>query len=147
MRAGRSVDPSTTARTDSSAPPTAAARRRRRRATVDARRPRPRRGAHSSLRSRGSSRAWRVDAAARRFDLRLAIAIGLLKMLLELATSKKSGAVDASAHGARVRVFVENGDIVFAEEGGVGETLGRILVRERVLSEDQYGAAIEWTAD
>jgi hypothetical protein len=77
----------------------------------------------------------------------LAIAIGLLKTLLELASSRKSGAVDASAHSARVRVFVEDGDIVFAEEGGVGETLGRILVRERVLNEDQYAAAIEWTAD
>jgi tetratricopeptide (TPR) repeat protein len=77
----------------------------------------------------------------------VAIAIGLLKTLLELSRSRKSGVIDAAVAGARVRLFMEDGDIVFADEGTVGETLGRILVREKVLSEEQYGAAIEWMAD
>ncbi|HEY8073027.1 MAG TPA: DUF4388 domain-containing protein [Labilithrix sp.] len=77
----------------------------------------------------------------------MTIAIGLLKMLLELASARKCGAVDASAHGARVRIFIDDGEIVFAEEGSVGETLGRILVREKVITEDQYAAAIDWCAE
>ncbi|MBX3190366.1 MAG: hypothetical protein KF819_25425 [Labilithrix sp.] len=84
----------------------------------------------------------------------MAIAIGLLKMLLELQEARKTGAVVVSGsgaadhawrhdRGARVRVFVEKGAIVFADEGTVGETLGRILVRERILTDDQYASALE----
>lgn len=77
----------------------------------------------------------------------MAIAIGLLKTLLELARSKKSGAIDVRGGGARVRLFVEDGAVVFADEGTIGETLGRILVRENVIREDQYNAALERMAE
>ncbi|MEA2752007.1 MAG: hypothetical protein QOI41_6150 [Myxococcales bacterium] len=77
----------------------------------------------------------------------VAIAIGLLKMLLELQQTRKSGALDVAGPSARVRLFVEDGHVVFADEGTVGETLGRILVREHVLTQEQYGAAIEWMSD
>ena len=77
----------------------------------------------------------------------VAIAIGLLKMLLELQQTRKSGALDVSGPSARVRLFVEDGRVVLADEGTVGETLGRILVREHVLTQEQYGAAIEWMSD
>src|SRR3954451_19361985 len=78
---------------------------------------------------------------------RVAIAIGLLKMLLELQESRKSGALDIAGPAARVRFFLEGGQVVHADEGTVGETLGRILVREQVLDHEQYTAAIEWMAD
>jgi hypothetical protein len=77
----------------------------------------------------------------------VAIAIGLLKTLLELEETKKSGAVDVAGPGARVRIFVEEGAIVYAADGGVGETLGRLLLREQVLTEEQYAAAIEWVVE
>lgn len=77
----------------------------------------------------------------------MAIAVGLLKTLLDLAATDKSGAVTVDGPGARVRLFVERGAVVFADEGTVGETLGRMLVRERVLTEEQYDAAIEWMTD
>jgi tetratricopeptide (TPR) repeat protein len=77
----------------------------------------------------------------------VAIAIGLLKMLLELQQTRKAGALDVAGPSARVRLFVEDGRVVFADEGTVGETLGRILVREHVLTQEQYGAAIEWMSD
>ncbi len=77
----------------------------------------------------------------------MAIAIGLLKTLLELARSKKSGAIDVRSGGSRVRLFVEDGAVVFADEGTIGETLGRILVRENVIREDQYNAALERMAE
>jgi hypothetical protein len=73
----------------------------------------------------------------------VAIAIGLLKMLLELQQTRRSGALDVLGPSARVRLFIEDGSVVFADEGTVGETLGRILVRERVLTQDQYAGAIE----
>lgn len=68
-------------------------------------------------------------------------------MLLELARAKRTGVVDAAGPGARVRLYLEDGEVVFADEGAVGETLGRILVREKVLTEEQYTSAIECTAD
>lgn len=73
----------------------------------------------------------------------MAIAIGLLRTLLEVAATKKSGVVDVAVAGSRVRIFLENGVIVYADEGTVEETLGRILVREHVISADQYWAALE----
>src|SRR3954464_1701267 len=81
------------------------------------------------------------------YAARVAIAIGLLKMLLELQETRKAGALDVTGPGARVRLFVEDGKVVFADEGTLGETLGRILVREQVLTQEQYSAAIEWMSD
>ena len=77
----------------------------------------------------------------------VAIAIGLLKMLLELQESQKSGALDIAGPAARVRLFMESGQLVHADEGTVGETLGRLLLREQVVDHEQYTAAIEWMAD
>lgn len=77
----------------------------------------------------------------------VAIAIGPLKMLLELQHTRKTGALDITGPSARVRLFVEDGNVVFADEGTVGETLGRILVRERVLTPEQYATAIERMSD
>ena len=78
---------------------------------------------------------------------RVAIAIGLLKMLLQLQESRRTGALDVVGPAARVRFFVDEGLIVHADEGTVGETLGRILVRERVVDQEQYSAAIEWMTE
>ncbi len=77
----------------------------------------------------------------------MAIAIGVLKMLLELQESRKTGALDIAGPAARVRLFVEDGRVVYADEGTVGETLGRLLVREKVLDEEQYTAALERMAN
>jgi len=77
----------------------------------------------------------------------VAIAIGLLKMLLQLQESRRTGALDVVGPAARVRFFVDEGLIVHADEGTVGETLGRILVRERVVDQEQYSAAIEWMTE
>lgn len=76
----------------------------------------------------------------------MAIAVGLLKTLLELERSKKSGALDVRGSGARVRIFVEDGAIVHADEGTISETLGRLLLREKVLAQAQYDAALEHMA-
>ncbi|MDB4933565.1 MAG: hypothetical protein JWP87_537, partial [Labilithrix sp.] len=77
----------------------------------------------------------------------VAIAIGLLKMLLELQQTRKTGALDVAGPGARVRLFVEEGEVVLADEGTIGETLGRILVREQVLTQAQYATALESMAE
>ncbi|HSO30928.1 MAG TPA: DUF4388 domain-containing protein, partial [Labilithrix sp.] len=77
----------------------------------------------------------------------MAIAIGLLKMLLQLQESRRTGALDIAGPAARVRLFIDEGQIVHADEGTVGETLGRILVREQVLDHEQYTAAIDWMTE
>lgn len=68
-------------------------------------------------------------------------------MLLQLQESRKTGALDVVGPAARVRFFVDEGLVVHADEGTVGETLGRILVRERVVDAEQYSAAIEWMTE
>jgi hypothetical protein len=73
----------------------------------------------------------------------VAIAIGLLKVLLELGRSGKTGAFYAESGGTHVRLFVERGQVVHAEEGGIAETLGRLLVREGMLTQQQYDQALE----
>jgi hypothetical protein len=45
--------------------------------------------------------------------------------------------------GVRTDLFFRRGEIIFAEQGTLGETLGRLLLRERVLSQEQYAAVIE----
>ena len=113
------------------------------------------RGFRCGFRGR-SWRAWRTwspvprwgrSSRASDYARRVAIAIGLLKMLLQLQESRKTGALDVVGPAARVRFFVDEGLVVHADEGTVGETLGRILVRERVVDQEQYSAAIEWMTE
>src|SRR5205085_6793649 len=95
------------------------------------------------LRSASRSRSLPDEGAGHVRLCSVAIAIGLLKTLLELTRSHKSGALSISGGGTRARVFVEDGTVVYADEGTIGETLGRILVREKVLTDAQYNAALE----
>ena len=68
-------------------------------------------------------------------------------MLLELEESRKTGALDISNASARVRLYIDSGRIIDADEGTVGETLGRILLREKVIDQQQYNDALERMAE
>ena len=65
----------------------------------------------------------------------MAIAIGLLKMLLELHQTRKTGALDVAGSGARVRLFLDGGRVVFADEGGEARTAprGELQVKQRIV--------------
>lgn len=51
------------------------------------------------------------------------------------------------ADGARTFVYLKNGVPVFAEEGTSGETLGRMLVRQRMLTQEQHAEVIAKMTD
>jgi hypothetical protein len=55
--------------------------------------------------------------------------------------------LEVTSEGVKTSIYLASGKPVFAEEGTLGETLGRILVRQRVLTEAQYASVIERMAD
>ena len=67
----------------------------------------------------------------------------VIKQLLDLSREKRSGVLDVDGEGACTVIYVSRGVPVFAEEGTLGETLGRMLMREKVLTEAQYGQIID----
>lgn len=67
----------------------------------------------------------------------------LVAALLLAQAERRSGVFDVHAEGARTQVFLSDGSVVFAEQGTLGDTLGRVLVREGKLTTEQYTAAIQ----
>jgi tetratricopeptide (TPR) repeat protein len=67
----------------------------------------------------------------------------LIRAMLSLRTERRTGVLRVDADGVRTFVYVMKGTPVFAEEGTLGETLGRLLVRQRVLTQEQYVQVIE----
>jgi tetratricopeptide (TPR) repeat protein/CheY-like chemotaxis protein len=67
----------------------------------------------------------------------------LPELLVALRELGETGVLEIRAEGLCTRVFVRDGAPVFAEGGGLRETLGRLLVRQGALSEDQYVRVIE----
>jgi len=66
------------------------------------------------------------------------------ELLLGLASSGHAGILEiVGDEGVRTDLFLKNGEVIFAEQGTLGETLGRLLLREGVLSQDQYAKVIE----
>ncbi len=62
--------------------------------------------------------------------------------MLAAQTERASGAIEVFAEGVKTYVYFTKGVLVFAEQGTLGDTLGRILVREGRLTSEQYAAAI-----
>jgi hypothetical protein len=62
----------------------------------------------------------------------------LVRAMLALEKEKRTGVVTITTDGAVTFVYLREGIPVFAEEGSCGETLGRLLVRERKLTQTQY---------
>jgi hypothetical protein len=60
-----------------------------------------------------------------------------------LGRDEQTGVLEVEGDGACTMIYVQRGVPVFAEEGTLGETLGRILLRERQITQEQYGAIIE----
>jgi tetratricopeptide (TPR) repeat protein len=58
-----------------------------------------------------------------------------------------SGALDFTAQGVLTRVFVHKGTPVYAEAGVLGETLGHVLVREGIVTTEQFAAVVRKMTD
>ncbi len=62
--------------------------------------------------------------------------------LVRLAQEGQTGVLEVRAEGLVTIVYFESGTPVFAEEGTLGESLGRVLVRQGKLTQQQYAAVI-----
>jgi len=67
----------------------------------------------------------------------------LVRLVAAIAEERRVGVLDVRAEGVTTLLYFSNGKIVFAEEGSLGETLGRILVRDGLLTQEQYAKVIE----
>jgi CheY-like chemotaxis protein len=65
------------------------------------------------------------------------------EILVELASDKETGVLEIHAEDVRTNVTFHRGRPVFAEGGGLVQTLGRLLLRRGEIHEDQYVRVIE----
>lgn len=62
----------------------------------------------------------------------------LARTMLSLRSQRRTGILTVEAEGTKTFVSLREGIPVFAEEGTSGETLGRLLVRLKLISHEQY---------
>ena len=73
--------------------------------------------------------------------------LDLVTELLACQTERRSCTVVVAAEGVETRLHFEEGTLVYAEEGTAGQALGRLLVGEGKLSEEQYGKLLDALAE
>lgn len=64
-------------------------------------------------------------------------------LLVAVAREKRTGVLEILAEGTTTLLYFDGGRVVFAEAGTLSETLGRVLVAEGRLTQEQYAAVIE----
>jgi hypothetical protein len=65
-------------------------------------------------------------------------ALSLIRAVRELVADRRTGVLDVRADGLGTRMYFEAGKLVFAEDDTPGETFGRLLVRQGVITNDQF---------
>lgn len=77
----------------------------------------------------------------------MALALGdgfsLLMILAKAHSGRVTGVVEVAGEGAVSLLYLQDGWIVFADEGTLGDTLGQILLREGKLNHQQYARIID----
>ena len=63
--------------------------------------------------------------------------------LLDINAAGSTGLLEVESGGVVTLIYFVEGVPVFAEEGTLGETLGRVLLREMQLTEDEYRKVLE----
>ena len=61
----------------------------------------------------------------------------------DVIRERRTGVLEVEAEGIRTVLSFRAGMLVFAEAGGLSETLGRILVRQEILTGEQYSKILE----
>ncbi len=69
--------------------------------------------------------------------------IQLVHDLLALQRARATGALTVTADDVSTIVYFREGRAVFAEEGTLNDTLGRLLVAEGAINQEQYAKAVE----
>lgn len=70
-------------------------------------------------------------------------ALSLIKAVRELVADRRTGILEVRADGVGTRLYFEAGKLVFAEDDAPGETFGRLLVRQGVITNDQFVRVID----
>ena len=70
-------------------------------------------------------------------------ALSLIKAVRELVADRRTGILDVRADGVGTRLYFEAGKLVFAEDDTPGETFGRLLVRQGVITNEQFVRVID----
>ena len=72
---------------------------------------------------------------------------GFAGHLLTLSKYRRTGVLEVRAEPVTTFVYLLSGVPVFAEEGTLGEALGRVLLQQKLLSQEQYAAVIQRMTD
>lgn len=67
----------------------------------------------------------------------------LARAMLALQREGRTGVLEVRGDAIRALVYVADGVPVFAEHGALGDTLGRLLVRQGMLTHDEYRSVID----
>jgi tetratricopeptide (TPR) repeat protein len=73
-------------------------------------------------------------------------ALSLIKAVLELVADRRTGVLDVrsvGSEGVRTQIYFADGKLLFAEDEALGETFGRLLMRQGVISNDQFVRVID----
>ena len=70
-------------------------------------------------------------------------ALSLIQAVRERVADRRTGILEVRADGVGTRLYFEAGKLVFAEDDAPGETFGRLLVRQGVITNDQFVRVID----
>ena len=70
-------------------------------------------------------------------------ALSLIKAVLELVAERRTGVLEVRADGVRTQITFDAGKPVFAEDEAPGESFGRLLMRQGVITNDQFVRVID----
>jgi tetratricopeptide (TPR) repeat protein len=70
-------------------------------------------------------------------------ALSLIKAMLELVADRRTGVLDVRSDGLRTQIYFDDGRPLFADDEALGETFGRLLMRQGVISNEQFVRVID----
>ena len=70
-------------------------------------------------------------------------ALSLIKAVLGLVADRRTGVLDVRSDGLRTQIYFDYGKPLFAEDEAPGETFGRLLMRQGVITNDQFVRVID----
>jgi len=70
-------------------------------------------------------------------------ALSLIKAVLEVIADRATGVLDVRSEGVRTRIYFHDGKPLFAEDEAPAETFGRMLMRQAVITDEQFVRVID----
>src|SRR5262249_37456820 len=69
--------------------------------------------------------------------------LSLIKAVLDLVAARPSGLLRIRPDDLRTQIYFDDGKPLFAEDDAPGETFGRLLMRQGVITNDQFVRVID----